>query len=220
MSVATAAEPLAPAYPHWPEERAECVSVLCEGPSIELVTPGDLLPGPVVAVNHALSLSGKFPVDFWATVDNPKNLWDWGAPYLHERCKIFTTDNNTFILDGMIEDAIAERVYALKPTFMEATEEHPAFLSDDGKPALLSTLTHVLGWLYHIGVPHVRVYGADMRGSGSPLAFTPFSEAEDVGWQFRWGVERRLFDLASDKYRSCGRRLDRWAPPSSSTKSK
>lgn len=210
----------APAYPDWPERPEGCVNVLCEGPSISQLRREDMLPGPTVAVNHALSLSEGVPVDFWATIDSPHNLWKWGLPWLHEATRLFTTDNNVWTWEDILGDATVGRVYALKPTYMLATEDHPAFLGDDGKPALVSTLTHVIGWLHHLKVEHVRVFGADMRGSGSPLAFTPFSEDEDVGWQFRWGVERRLFDLATDKFRESGRRLERWVPQSTSSKSK
>lgn len=219
MLTATEA-PLAPAYPDWPERGEENVNVLCEGPSISQLDLGDLLPGPVVAVNHAISLARKVPVDFWATIDSPHNLWKWGQPWLHGATKLFTTDNNVWTWEDILGDGTIDRVYALKPTYMLATEDHPAFLGEDGKPALISTLTHVLGWLNHLGVGYVRVFGADMRGSGSPLAYTPFSEAEDEGWQFRWGVERRLFDLATDKFRESGRRLERWDPLSTSSKSK
>lgn len=221
MLTATEA-PLAPAYPDWPERREANVNVLCEGPSISSLRADDLLPGPVVAVNHALSLSGDIQVDFWATIDHPKNLWEWGQSHLHPACRLFTTENNLLFwleLLGSME-AVSERLYALKPTFMEATEDEPAFLDDNGRPALIPTVIHVVSWLYQIGVERVRVFGADMRGSGSPLAFVPFSPVEDDGWRFRWAAERCFFALSQKKYRESGRRLERWAPLSTSSKNK
>lgn len=221
MSTAALSEPLAPAYPDWPEVKERCVNVLCEGPSIEAATEADLLPGPVVAVNHALSLSGRFQIDFWATIDEPKNLWEWAQPYLPAACKLFTTENNLmFWLDYLGFEVASERLYAIKPTYMVATDEHPALLAENGNPALIPSVTHVVSWLYQIGVEHVRVFGADMCGSGSPLAFTPYSTDEDVGWQFRWAVERRLFALSTKKYREGGRRLERWVKRSTSTRNK
>lgn len=221
MELATLAEPLAPAYPDWPEAKERCVNVLCEGPSIAHFEPWMLLDGPTVAVNHALAMSSVAPIDFWATIDEPKNLWDWAQPYLPAACKLLTTENNLmFWGDYLGLEVASERLYSIKPTYMEATDEHPAFLAENGRPALIPTVSHTISWLYQIGVEHVRVFGADMCGSGSPLAFTPFSTDEDVGWQFRWAVERRLFALSTKKYRASGRRLERWVQPSTSTRNK
>lgn len=219
MLTATEA-PLAPAYPDWPERREANVNVLCEGPSILDFDPANLLPGPVVAINHTLSMSDRVAVDFWATVDEPKILWDWAQPHLHPACKLFTTENNLgFWGDILGMEVASERLYAKAPSYMEKTEWHPAFLGENGHPALLPTLTHVLGWCHALGA-NVRVFGCDMVGSDSPLSIAPFSEREDEGWKFRWAIERSLFALSTKKFRASGKRLERWAPRSSSTKNK
>ena len=213
-------EALAPAFPGWPERRERFVNVLCEGPSILEFDPSQLLPGPVVAINHALSLSDRVPIDFWATVDEPKVLWDWAQPHLHQDCKIFTTENNlAFWVETIGYEDGSRRLYAKEPSYMVETEHSPAFLGQNGHAALLPTVTHVLGWLYHLDAD-VRVFGADMRGSDSPLSIAPFSEDEDEGWQFRWDAERRLFALSTKKFRSRGKRLERWVPQSTSTKNR
>lgn len=213
-------EVLAPAFPGWPERRERFVNVLCEGPSILEFDPSQLLPGPAVAINHALSLSDRVPIDFWASVDEPSILREWAEPHLHPECKLFTTENNLAFWGDIIGlEAASTRLYAKAPSYMVATDEHPAMLGANGHPALLPTLTHILGWLWHLDCD-VRVFGCDMRGAESPLSIAPFSEDEDEGWQFRWAVERRLLALSTKKFRASGKRLERWVPQSTSTKSR
>jgi len=196
----------------WPELKFPDANVLCEGPSIEKVRAKDLLYGPTIAVNHALALSGRLPIDCWATIDHPMNLWEWGKDYLRDEVKLFTTENNLLLWEKAIgEDEVNKRIYALKPTYMESVNGSPALLGANGKPALIPTLIHVLGWLSHMGTKRVRIFGSDMYGSGSNLSFLPFSESEDIGWKCRWAVERRLLALSMKQYRNRGQRLERWA---------
>lgn len=199
-------------YPSWPEIPALSVNVLCEGPSISEVSERDLLDGPVIAINHAIALSRALPIDFWAKVDRPDILWRWARQHLGRQVKIFTTENNILLWEEIIGRQVNDRLYAHRSTFMVPTKDDPdGFLSDDGKHALLPTLTHLLGWLYGIpGVQRVRLFGVDMRGSGSPLAEEAFSEDMDSGWKFRWIVERRLLALSARQFRRCGKRIERW----------
>jgi len=216
-----AEEILPPFFPSWPEEPQPLVNVLCEGPSIEDVRWTDLLPGPTVAVNHAVALSQTLPVDLWATIDHPEILWSWAARHLHEKARLFTTTNNLMFWQDILGDGIAERLYAWEPTFMVSVNGSPEVKGENGVPAVLPTLIHVLAWLSSLaGTKHVRVFGADMRGSWSNLSAVPFSASEEGGWDIRWAVERKLFALSTQKYRSRGQRLERWDPPSSDTRNR
>jgi hypothetical protein len=197
---------LPPRFAQWPEVPSECVNVLCEGPSIRDLKPEHLLPGPVVAVNHALSLSGLVPVNVWATIDDPKLLWAWAQPHLHGKAKIFSTENNIkFWYDLLGEDGFNERLYCWVPTYME----HLA--TPEIKAPVIPTVTTTLAWIGNMpAVKRVRLFGCDMVGSNSPLSEEAFSEEEDIGWEFRWDTERTLLALMTKKYRERGKRIERW----------
>lgn len=205
--------PLRPRYPLFPETKALCANVLCEGPSILRVTRQDLLPGPVVAVNHALALSDRLPVDFWATVDDPKLLWDWSELHRPEGFKLFTTENNsTYWLDLLGEEAFNEKAYAWQPTFMEHLG------TPEQKAPVLPTVIPVLAWLSHVGCEHVRLFGCDMTGQNSHLSELPYSSEEDEGWEYRWAIERQLISICHKKYRARGKRLERWGKARSNSR--
>lgn len=192
----------------WPETASERCNVLCEGPSIQDLDLEDLLDGPVVAVNHTLSLVTKgVPIDVWATVDDPKNLWEWAQPYLEPETKLFSTENNLLVWTELLGNE-PERLYVWEPTYMEG------FMDDEGKAPLLPTLSMVFPWLFKVGVRHVRLFGVDMRGSSSHLhQAIPYSDDEDDGWDLRWDVERRLLAVTMRKFRELGGRIERWGTP-------
>lgn len=197
--------PLQPAYPDFPENGERYANVLCEGPSILLALRGDLLPGPTVAVNHALGLSWKLPVDVWATSDDPNHLWGWSHPHLPPAAKLFSTENNCLLWETLLgTEELNERLYGWQPTYMEHLE------TPEQKAPVLPTVMPVLAWLAHVGVEEVRLFGCDMEGQNSPLSAEPYSDEEDIGWEWRWEHERKLLSLAIKKYRERGKRLSRW----------
>jgi hypothetical protein len=202
--------PLPRNFPGWPESPEGSVNVLCEGPSLALLEPANLLHGPVVAVNRALAVSSEVPIDCWATVDQPSNLWEWARPHLGADQALFTVYNHVgFWEDAIGHDGINSRLYAWPPTFMGPTETDEGFHDDRGRPPLVPTLFHVLAWLSSlVGTKRVRLFGCDMRGSGSGESF---SEAMDMGWVFRWRVERRMLALSTRHCRARGQRIERWA---------
>lgn len=205
--------PLRPAHARtWPEEPLPFANVLCEGPSVLEARPEDLLPGPVLAVNHAIALSSTLPVDCWATVDDPRNLWEWGREHLHRTTKLLSTENNLPVWHRLIGmRSVNRRLYASSPVFMEAVPETgEGYIGEDGKPPLLPTVVHALGWLRKVGARHVRLFGCDMGGQGSPLSPIPYREEASEQSNFRWGVERALIGLSMKHYRREGLRLERW----------
>lgn len=207
MALATLTErPLAPLYPSFPEKGYTYANVLCEGPSILRVLEKDLLPGPTIAINHALALSWRLPVDFWATVDHPKILWDWSEPYRPEGLKVFSTENNVlFWIELLGEDGFDRSFYGCPPTYMDHME------TAEVKAPVLPTVMPVVAWLFRQKtIRHVRLFGCDMVGQNSPLSAVGFQDVEDEGWEYRWTIERQLIYLATLQYRSRGKRLDRW----------
>lgn len=206
------AEALAPVYAAiWPERPLERVTVVCEGPSACEASPDQLfsacLNGPIVAVNRAIAFSDVLPVDAWATMDDPRFLWDWAQAYLHPTTKLFSGDDTPNILlwrDILTDDGLG-RLYTRPPTYMDELAE----ASEDGKAPMLPTLFHTLAWLLQVGAKHVRLVGCDMQGSGSPLGpeWDPFP---DEGHVLRWNVERELLAHSTKHYRARGARIERW----------
>jgi hypothetical protein len=198
----------------WPGKAHRHVNVLLEGPSIRELDVNDLMDGPVVAVNRAILLSDRIPIDCWATVDQPSNLWGTCKEHLHPETTLFTSGNNLSMWEDLIGDEVYQRMYSWNPTYMGATDDDPeGFFDCDGRPPLMPTIFHVLPWLSFLeGTEHVRLFGCDMRGAGAALGDQePFTEEGHAGWKFRWDVERRMLALSTKKFRERGQRIDRWA---------
>jgi len=200
--LATEERPLTPLHPTWPERPQETVTVLCEGPSVFLGRY-ELLAhsrGPVVAVNRAIAFSHEIPIDFWATTDDPLNLWEWAQPSLHEGTRLFSTRNNLMAWEAILPDI--QRLYHWTSTYMDELA-----VGDELAP-LIPTLFPVLAWCLRQGAKEVRLLGCDMIGSGTPgIDFRPVA---DEGHVLRWEVERRLLALSHKQYRTQGSRIVRW----------
>lgn len=177
-------------------------NVLCEGPSIEKIDPDALLLGPTVAVNHALSVPGV-RVDFWATSDDPMNLWEWSEKHRTAGLRYFSTDQNAHIWYGVLGDRISRLLYSVHMTTMGRDE--------NGMLIILPTVIPLLAWLLRIGCKRIRVFGADMCGQGSPLV-SEWKQDPDRHWRSRWAVERVLFAHAVRTARGMGARIERWKP--------
>lgn len=196
------ASPLLPRYHRWPERPQAVATVICEGPSAA-ARPEALAraaKGPVVAVNHAIGFSDRVPIDFWATTDDPRNLWGDYQEALHEETRLFSTENQLLVWRDLLPSI--GRVYHWHGTAMKeyAVGSEPA-------PAI-PTVFPVLAWLLSVGVREVRLLGCDMRGSGTPGI--NFTEEEDEGHGLRWAVERTLLALSMKQYRAKGARIIRW----------
>jgi hypothetical protein len=209
MLLATAVRP--PRFPAWPETRHPRATVVCEGPSACLASSEALraspLDGPVVAVNRAIAFSDRIPFDAWATLDDPRHLWGWAQPHLHQRTKLFSSDGapNILFWRDILGDANIGRLYTRQPTYMDELADY----TEGGQAPMVPTLFHVLAWLLQVGVRHVRLVGCDMDGSGSPLAPT-WDRKNDEGHVYRWQVEREFLRLSEKHYRARGARIERW----------
>ena len=184
----------------WPEIPWPVVNVLVEGPSILELEQEDLLYGPTIAVNHALSIPG-IRMDFWATTDNPANLWEWSQAYRTPRLRYFTTDQNVGAWGGLLGEDI-RKVYSTHLTQM-------GLHTPEGMPIILPTVITLLGWICRMGVKRVRIFGCDMKGTGSPLSGR-WSEKVDAAWDSRWMVERTLLAYTMRAYRLSNARIERW----------
>lgn len=184
----------------WPEVRWPVANVICEGPSIEDFDPSALLLGPTVAVNRAIAIEAARP-DFWATSDDPRALWGWSEPYRKPGLRYFSTDQNAHIWVEMLPDF--NLFYSVHMT--------PMGRDDNGMLVILPTILPVLAWLMRLGVKRVRVFGADMRGMGTPL-IGDWKHDPDRDWKSRWAVERVLFAHMARTARERGARIERWRP--------
>lgn len=195
----------------WPEVPWPVINVLVEGPSIKRFDREDLLYGPTIAVNHALSIPG-LDADFWATTDNPMNLWQWSLPFRTEELRFFTTDQNVGVWHELLGKTGIRRVYSHHLTQM-------GLETPDGMPIILPTLIALLGWLSRQKVRRVRLFGCDMKGKGSPLSGGWAAKA-DPNWESRWKVERILLAYTMRAYRTSGMRIERWPTSLSSTRAR
>lgn len=193
----------------WPEEPERAVNVLCEGPSILRLRKEDLLHGPVVAVNHALSLEGYrgLRVDLWATSDNPETLRKWSLPFRRPGLRYWTTDPHLHLWSTQEEIVPQGLLYSVEETVMEETAS--------GALTVLPTVFPLLAWLQRVGAEHIRIFGSDMEGSGSPIGHEPWVPEEECStwntvWGWRWGVERALLAHTIRALRERGVRCERW----------
>ena len=200
--------PLLPAYPGFPEVRAERVTVLCEGPSAFHASQDELQAacagGPVIAINRAIAFSDRVPIDFWATYDDPRNLWEWAQPHLHSKTKLFTSEDKVIVWDTLLPDF--ERLYAWHPTSMDGGDVEP---DANGLYPLMPTIFSTLAWLLKLQVQEVVLVGVDMAGKGTPF-LGDWDEDSDEMHECRWAVERVFLAHSSRFYRAKGARIKRW----------
>lgn len=183
----------------WPEIRWPVANVLCEGPSFRTLDHQALLLGPTIAVNRAIAT--HVPVDFWATSDDPRNLWAWAEPYRHPALRYFSTDQNAHIWVDLLPGLELQKLYSTHHTEMGRDEQ--------GLAVILPTVMPTLAWLLRLGVKRVRLFGADMVGMGSPIS-GDWKRDPDRSWESRWKIERVLLSHVARIYRGRGARIERW----------
>ena len=200
--------PLKPEFP--------CANVIADGPSAQDVQLTDLLPGPTIAINCAIKMRETLPITIWASVDTPDNLWEPMQPWIDDELLIFTTPNNIgswqvkidilriFTIDTSpyLEDALVAAGIDLKGrTIRDA----------NNAKLIMSSIICVFAWLLKMGCPHVRVFGADMKGQNSPFhPYCPWIPEDDKASALRWFGERALFAESIRNFRKEHMRLERW----------
>lgn len=158
-------------------------AILCEGEGIIEVTRGMLADATVFAVNNALRL---FPdeVDYWCAQDpltaaadpDGRDRWTGLAALPQHRAAILTS-----------------RAQATQPGWhsIEVEETNLEFYYAGIEPTLaIPTFHATLMWALRRQFSPIRVYGAAMRGTGSPL--TPWAPYQPDVDQPRWNEERWL----------------------------
>lgn len=184
-------------------------AVLCDGPSVDAIEPADVEGCTVVAVNCTIALAERgIPIHVWATTDLPERLWGWSEPYraMLPDLHFFTTDN--YILTMHLKHGVPiERLWAVPPPYMGEAK------GENGARIVIPTVFSVLSWLYKQGESPVHLFGADMRGTGSPLApWNPWRAEESDGQRWRWANEREALASAARLYRGRSLRLARARP--------
>jgi len=203
--------PLAPSCHDFPETKYREATIVCEGPGACFASPRELavacLTGPIIAVNRAIALGDRIPIDVWATLDDPTALWEEWHEHVHPDAKLFSGNDfpNIWRWRMILGEDGAGRLYTRTPTYMEELKE----FSEDGAAPMMPTLFHALAWCLQVGVRHVRLLGCDMRGSGSPLAES-WAPEEDETFKVRWEIERKMLALSTKEFRKRGARLERW----------
>ena len=212
-------------------------NVLCEGPSVLDVTVDDLLPGaPVVAVNMALVLADRLPVLVWASQDDPRTVkdfydgpgcdrkhslkrrtcvWDIVKRHLPDRPIVVwgQQDHRDEWLALAIPRADGE------PTLPPGTRIELGRAVEDetfpwrpkvyppGIACNWTTMSAIANCVLR-GARRIRLFGADMRGSGN--VFTHFDEVEDKVHADRWKKERADMERTREACEVHGVTLERW----------
>lgn len=150
-------------------------TVISAGASMEKVTSSDLLKGPVVAINRAISIRNRVPIHIWAVWDHPQRLFDLGYDeYIHPPLQIWLGPNRfqEFYLAALEKVTEPEWEKHLHPEIglrcmpMGAREVEV----EGGKKGLKSVFTAVyaIEKMVSMGARKIRVLGADMEGSWVP----------------------------------------------------
>lgn len=189
--------PRAPKQTSWPRSWARIVTVLADGPSVAAAPHrlSQAVLGPVIAINRALRFSSYVGIDYWAGLDDPKNIWDTVQEHRPETLRYLTCHSNLVALQGL--GVPLRRIYALQATSMPGWQT-----SEDAAPPYVPTIVHVLAWCLKHGVKEVRLIGADMTG--------PSPEISEQASALRWAVERTMLAQAMRLYRAKGARIRRW----------
>lgn len=181
---------------------SECIrdwNLISSGPSMMKVKPEDLLPGGMtVAINRALSIRNRVPVDIWAVWDHPNRLFNLGyGKHLYPPLTIWLGTNRFhefYLADiGMVDEPTWEHElhpliglrsmpWGFRPTPGKDLEGKDCTVA---KTAF--TLIYAIEKAVTLGAKHIRIFGADMAGSWSPGK----TEEECVAkWGDRWEWER------------------------------
>jgi hypothetical protein len=174
-------------------------NIISAGPSMMLVKPVDLLDDAVtVAINRAISVRHRVPVDIWAVWDHPEKLFALGYDrHIHPPLTIWLGPNRfqEFYLAaiGKVPDPAWETF--LHPKIGLRSMPFGYRETDTGRAKTVSTLCYAVEKAVMLGAKHVRIFGADMEGSWSEGK----SEKECVA-QFgdRWSWERSQMDQMLD----------------------
>jgi hypothetical protein len=199
------------------------VNILCEGPSILKVQQDDLLPGPTVAINLALRMTRRFDILSWALQDDPLRNKEWfgldGTPHLWDLVKDYQPDDFFTIwskpkwfdrlqwLPGLRQGTRIEcGLPAMDGAFPFKVKQFPVGLRSGY--TIFQTICHAI----IRRARHIRVFGADMCGTGN--AFLGWVPDETEAWRIRWDEERRKqWPAAVRECEQHGITVERWMPP-------
>jgi hypothetical protein len=136
------------------------------------VTPGDLLEGgTTVAINRAISIRNRVPIDVWAVWDDPNKLFELGyGEHVYPPLQIWVGPNRFqeqyLAAMGRVEPPEWERL--LHPLI--GLRAMPWGTADGEHETLGAVQRTVFSLVYGIekavdlGARHIRIFGADMAG--------------------------------------------------------
>ena len=179
-------------------------NIICEGPSAVAATQADMLDGPTVAVNMAIRACHQgIQVDCWAMEDDPRLLWKYVQDCLPQFKMVW----------GALDFREVWESFGYKPDHLFLWEQTRTMgKTDKGDDMVLPTVFIALMKAKVHGAERIRLFGADMEGSGSPYtSWRPWAE-DACGLAHRWENERLVLARAYRRLRGDGCRLERWKP--------
>lgn len=168
-------------------------TMISAGPSMVKVTASDILKGPVVAINRAISIRHRVPVNIWAVWDHPDRLFGLGYDkYIYPPLQVWLGPNRFqecyLSALGRVEEPEWEGVFDPEIGFRCLPFGFRENL--DGKDKTVFTLIYAIEKAVSMGARKIKVLGADMIGSWAPGK----SEEECVkDYGERWSWERWQF---------------------------
>lgn len=176
-------------------------NLVSAGPSMMQVRPEDLLAeGMTVAVNRAISMRNRIPIDIWAVWDDPTRLFDLGyQKYVYAPLTIWLGPNRfqEFYLAamGLVDPPAWEQdldpLIGLRcmPWGVHLKDGHDLAGTPCKVAKLVCTLIYAIEKAVELGARHIRIFGADMVGSWSP---GKTEEECKEKWGDRWSWERQV----------------------------
>jgi hypothetical protein len=185
-------------YVGWDQEKfpnRHCWNIVSGGESRKELTEDDFIPGaPVIAINRAIDIRDRLPVDIWAFWDDPNRLGQLGyGKYAHHPLTIWLGANRflEFFLAGCGRIRRPEWERDLDPRVGFRAMDR-GLLHDKIKngPRAGFTLIYVAEKCFALGAKKLRVLSCDMTGGWYPHAGLDEGQSvEKEKWK-RWEYEK------------------------------
>lgn len=182
-------------------------TIISSGPSAREVTKEKLLDGPVVAVNRAILLREKVPIDIWAVWDHPGKLFKLGYHrYTYPPLVVWLGARrfNEFFMAAIGKTEGWPEWYNLFDYRVGFRCMDMGILSDPVRRGYRAafTLVYAVEEAVKQGAKKIRILGADMSGTwlkGKTEAECMMKEKWD-----RWAYERQKISEMIEKAKEIG----------------
>ena len=189
-------------------------TIISAGPSMMKVTASDLLKGPVIAINRALSIRNRVPIDIWAVWDHPERLYALGYDkYVYPPLTIWMGPNRfqeLYLANmGKVEEPAWETNLHPRIGIRPMPFGWRKSVDEKGKARVkvVFSLIFAIEKAVSLGGQKIRILGADMEGSWRD----PLTEEECIAaekWD-RWKWERAQFGAIIEEAKRIGVDIER-----------